>query len=74
MTVLGDTYAEAVEKAYEAVSRVTFEGMYFRTDIGRKALGYLKRSPDQQEILFDREMNDDERIQDRYDSRRRHRP
>jgi phosphoribosylamine--glycine ligase len=38
VTVLGDTHAEAVDKAYEAVSRVTFEGMYFRTDIGKKAL------------------------------------
>jgi phosphoribosylamine--glycine ligase len=39
VTVLGDTHAEAIEKAYEAVLRLTFEGMYFRTDIGRKALG-----------------------------------
>ena len=39
VTVLGDTYADAINKAYEAVSRVKFEGMYFRNDIGRKALG-----------------------------------
>jgi phosphoribosylamine---glycine ligase len=38
VTVLGDTHAEAIDKAYEAVSRVAFEGMYFRRDIGKKAL------------------------------------
>jgi phosphoribosylamine--glycine ligase len=33
-----DTYAGAIERAYDAVSRVSFPGMQFRRDIGRKAL------------------------------------
>ncbi len=37
VTVLGDTYALAVKKAYEAVSLVQFEGMHYRTDIGKRA-------------------------------------
>ena len=39
VTVLGDTHALAVEKAYEVLSLVEFEGMHFRRDIGRKAIG-----------------------------------
>jgi phosphoribosylamine--glycine ligase len=34
----GATYGRAIETAYAAASRVTFEGMQFRRDIGRKAL------------------------------------
>ncbi len=37
VTVLGETYALAVRKAYDAVSLIEFEGMHFRRDIGRKA-------------------------------------
>jgi phosphoribosylamine--glycine ligase len=37
VTVLGATYALAAEKAYDAVSRIEFDGMHFRRDIGRKA-------------------------------------
>jgi len=41
MTVVGrgSTYNTAIEIAYEAASRIHFEGMQFRRDIGRKALG-----------------------------------
>jgi phosphoribosylamine---glycine ligase len=35
----GGTYADAIARAYEGVSRISFEGMQYRTDIGRKALG-----------------------------------
>ncbi len=31
----------AIEKAYRAVSLISFEGMHYRTDIGRKAVGRL---------------------------------
>lgn len=34
----GDTYEAAIARAYEGVARVRFDGMYYRTDIGRKAL------------------------------------
>jgi phosphoribosylamine--glycine ligase len=38
VTALGATLQEARDKAYEAVSRVSFEGAYFRRDIGYRAL------------------------------------
>lgn len=37
VTVLGETYGDAVKKAYDALSLIEFEGMHFRKDIGRKA-------------------------------------
>jgi phosphoribosylamine--glycine ligase len=38
VTALGETLAEAKKTAYEAVSKIRFNGMHFRTDIGDKAL------------------------------------
>ncbi len=35
---LGADVAEAIERAYDAVSRVSFEGMHWRKDIGRRAI------------------------------------
>ena len=34
----GSTYRAAIDVAYDAASRITFDGMQFRTDIGRRAL------------------------------------
>jgi phosphoribosylamine---glycine ligase len=34
----GQSYSDAIETAYRAASRIQFEGMQFRHDIGRKAL------------------------------------
>ena len=34
----GGTYEDAIARAYAAVSRITFDGMQYRRDIGRKAL------------------------------------
>ena len=34
----GATYRDAIDTAYAAASKVSFEGMQFRHDIGRKAL------------------------------------
>jgi phosphoribosylamine--glycine ligase len=39
VTVLGEDYKSAIKKAYEAVACIHFDGMQFRTDVGRKALG-----------------------------------
>ncbi|MBU3758655.1 MAG: phosphoribosylamine--glycine ligase [Candidatus Omnitrophica bacterium] len=39
---LGDTLREAQDKAYQAVSKIQFEGMHYRRDIGRRALEVLK--------------------------------
>lgn len=38
VTALGANYEDAIQKAYEAVSLIDFEGMYYRRDIGKKAL------------------------------------
>lgn len=42
LTVVGraTTYADAMVRAYAAVSAIHFDGMQFRTDIGKKALLY----------------------------------
>ena len=39
----GATHAAAIDGAYAAVSRVRFDGIQYRTDIGRKALTQLAR-------------------------------
>jgi phosphoribosylamine--glycine ligase len=38
VTAVAPTFAEARERAYDAVMRITFDGMHYRTDIGLKAL------------------------------------
>lgn len=38
VTATGDTLEEAVKKAYEATEKIHFEGMHYRTDIGKKAI------------------------------------
>jgi phosphoribosylamine---glycine ligase len=38
VTATGDTLAEALDRAYEVLGRIQFEGIYFRRDIGHRAL------------------------------------
>jgi len=38
VTALGSTIKEAIDLSYKAVSRIDFEGMHFRKDIGLKAI------------------------------------
>ena len=38
VTALGSTIEEAIARAYEAASRLRWDGAYYRKDIGRKAL------------------------------------
>ena len=38
VTSLGRDIPEAIEKAYEGVERISWEGVQYRRDIGRKAL------------------------------------
>jgi len=37
----GDSYERAIASAYDGVSRISFEGMHYRSDIGRKALQWM---------------------------------
>ena len=41
VTAKGDDIPAAIERAYEAVRRISFEGAHYRTDIGAKALKHL---------------------------------
>jgi len=43
VTALGRDIAAAIEQAYAAVGKICFEGKHYRKDIGRKALGYIKK-------------------------------
>ncbi len=38
VTAIGDTLKGAIDRAYRAVDRIHWEGAYYRSDIGRKAL------------------------------------
>ena len=38
VSAVGDTLKEAIEKSYEGVKKINFEGKQFRTDIGAKSL------------------------------------
>jgi phosphoribosylamine---glycine ligase len=40
----GRDYSEAIARAYEGVSKVSFSGMHYRRDIGQKALALSSRS------------------------------
>jgi len=42
VTALGDGIENAIKNAYNAVSMITWDGAYYRTDIGKSALKYLK--------------------------------
>jgi phosphoribosylamine--glycine ligase len=41
VTALGESIVEARDRAYEAVRKVHFEGIQYRTDIGKKAIDRL---------------------------------
>ncbi|HID97565.1 MAG TPA: phosphoribosylamine--glycine ligase [Thermodesulfobacteriaceae bacterium] len=41
VTALGDNIEQAIERAYEAVEKISWEGMHYRRDIGGKALKYV---------------------------------
>jgi phosphoribosylamine--glycine ligase len=38
VTALGDTIAQAQQRAYQAMTKIHFEGMHYRRDIGRQAI------------------------------------
>lgn len=45
VTALGDTVELAISKAYLAVSKISWNGAYFRKDIGKKAVDRLPAPP-----------------------------
>ena len=46
ITGVGETFHQAQSRAYEAVSKIHFEGEYHRSDIGSKALPHLQLHED----------------------------
>ncbi len=42
VTAVGDGIENAIKNAYNAVSKISWDGSYYRRDIGRRALKYLK--------------------------------
>ena len=42
VTAVGANLESAIQRAYESVSKITFEGMHYRKDIGQKALSRLR--------------------------------
>jgi phosphoribosylamine--glycine ligase len=42
VTALGANLDGAIQRAYEAVAKISFDGMHYRRDIGRKALARLQ--------------------------------
>ena len=46
VTALGETVEEALKRAYSAVSKINWEGVYYRKDIGGKAVKRLNRAPE----------------------------
>jgi phosphoribosylamine--glycine ligase len=44
VTALGANLDAAIQRAYEAVAKLSFEGMHYRKDIGKKALARLHAS------------------------------
>lgn len=43
VTASGETLADALDNAYRAVSKISFDGMHFRKDIGARALKALQK-------------------------------
>ena len=39
ISAVGNTLKEALKKAYKAIEKISFDGMYYRKDIGQSALG-----------------------------------
>ena len=42
VTAVGNEISEAIRRAYDAVQRIEFQDVYFRKDIGYRALGHLE--------------------------------
>ena len=45
VTALGDTVELAIQKAYQAVAKINWENVHYRTDIGKKALVRMQATP-----------------------------
>jgi len=43
VTATGKDLSEAVENAYKATGKISFEGSFYRKDIGKKALSVIHK-------------------------------
>jgi phosphoribosylamine--glycine ligase len=46
VTSAGDTIAEAIDLAYNAVEQIHWDGVHYRKDIGMKALEHRRKTSD----------------------------
>ncbi|MCJ7772278.1 MAG: phosphoribosylamine--glycine ligase [Desulfobacterales bacterium] len=46
VTALGDSIEKAIEKAYQAVSKIKFHDVFYRKDIGKKAIKRFEKKAD----------------------------
>jgi phosphoribosylamine--glycine ligase len=44
VSAVAETLPEALEKAYQEIKKISFDGMFYRRDIGRRALEHRKKS------------------------------
>jgi phosphoribosylamine--glycine ligase/phosphoribosylformylglycinamidine cyclo-ligase len=52
VTGVGATFNEALSRAYEGIGQVGFTGMFYRKDIGHRALKHLKNASNQEGITY----------------------
>ena len=50
VTAIGEDIQAAISRAYEAVSAISWQGCYYRRDIGHRALSRLKNQPTQPQV------------------------
>ena len=46
VTSLGANFEDAIDRAYKGVSLIKWDGVYYRRDIGRKAIPISRKSLD----------------------------
>jgi phosphoribosylamine--glycine ligase len=47
VTALGNSVSEAQQKAYQQLSKISWDGAYYRNDIGYRAIAREKGSSDE---------------------------
>jgi hypothetical protein len=52
VTGLGEDILRAIERTYQAVKKISWEGVYYRTDIGRKAPAGCRKGAECKSIAY----------------------
>lgn len=54
VTALGNTVKESIQNAYNAVTKISFEKMHYRKDIGKKALKEINEKEELRKLILNR--------------------